>query len=308
MLQYLQPQDFNRATPPPASKLCKKRTPKILQASLKSIKKLPTEKKDEQKKVTKDNEPDITFREINFVKKPKLDIFLPSWRAVELPTKLKKVRKEEVEEDLSDETFIRRHEEAEAEEVVLWDRWRKMREKEGKKIRGRSTLSGWRTPDLGQGAPRLRSQRVASTASSASSSSTGGRLSPDTVAGITGICVLAATPTKLSLHTPDTPPSSQPHPGSSSKRKREDIAEEDYLPRKRKHVEDSLEAGHSVRRIRRCAVKEEVTEICKENTEDANILNLNTSCPELRTFRVLKESNNENCNNSQQQRRYCNII
>ena len=142
MLQYLQPQDFNRATPPPASKLSKKRTPKILQASLKSIKKLPTEKKYEEKKVIKDSEPAITLREINFVKKPKLDIFLPSWRAVELPTKLKKVRKEEVEEDLSDETFIRRHEEAEAEEVVLWDRWRKMREKEGKKIRGRSTLSG----------------------------------------------------------------------------------------------------------------------------------------------------------------------
>ena len=306
MLQYLQPQDFNRATPPPASKLSKKRTPKILQASLKSIKKLPTEKKDEEKKVIKDSEPAITLREINFVKKPKLDIFLPSWRAVELPTKLKKVRKEEVEEDLSDETFIRRHEEAEAEEVVLWDRWRKMREKEGKKIRGRSTLSGWRTPDLGQGAPRLRSQRVASTASSASSS--GGRLSPDTVAGITDICVLAATPTKLRLLTPDTPSSSQPQPSCSNKRKREHNAEEDYLPQKRKHVEDSLEAGHSVRRIRRCAVKEEVTEICKENTEDANILNLNTSCPELRTFRVLKESNNENYNNSQQQRRYCNII
>ena len=101
-------------------------------------------------------------------------------------------RKEKCQEDLSDEAFIRRHEAAELEEVELWDRWKCLREEEGRGVTGsgRSTSSGWREADLGLDAPRLRSQRVGSSGSP-------GRLSPSSMEKVKEICVLASTPVSV---------------------------------------------------------------------------------------------------------------
>ena len=105
-----------------------------------------------------------------------------------------KKRKEKLDEDLSDEAFIRRHEAAELEGVELWDRWKAIRAEEGKKITGRSTSSGWREADLGADAPRLRSQRIGSCP-------TPGRLSPSSMEKVKEICVLPSTPTSVTVQT-----------------------------------------------------------------------------------------------------------
>ena len=80
------------------------------------------------------------------------------------------------------------------EEVELWDRWKAIREDEGRKITGRSTCSGWREADLGLDAPRLRSQRVGSCP-------TPGRLSPTSMEKVKEICVLPSTPTSVTVQT-----------------------------------------------------------------------------------------------------------
>ena len=135
-------------------------------------------------------EPEIVLRETNFVKKPKVEINLPTWREVHVP-KWKSGKKVHIEEDLSDEVFIKRHDDAEKEEQVLWEKWKRIREEEGKKISGRSNMNGWKIPDLGPQTPRLRSQRIDSSRSESSSSSSG-RISPSV---IREICVLPSTPT-----------------------------------------------------------------------------------------------------------------
>ena len=136
-------------------------------------------------------EPEIVLRETNFVKKPKVEINLPTWREVIVP-KWKSGKKVDIEEDLSDEVFIKRHDDAEKEEQVLWEKWKKIREEEGKKISGRSNVNGWKIPDLGPQTPRLRSQRIDSSRRESSSSSSSGRISPSV---IREICVLSSTPT-----------------------------------------------------------------------------------------------------------------
>ena len=99
-----------------------------------------------EKKLEKEKSPEITLVEIDFVKKPKKEIFLPSWRVIDIP-RLKSVkRREELCEDLSDEAFIRRHEAAEAEEQLLWDKWRRMREEQGKKVTGSRRATGAEDP------------------------------------------------------------------------------------------------------------------------------------------------------------------
>ena len=123
----------------------------------------------------------IELREYKIAKKPKVDLFLPSWRVVEIPRfKNSKARKKEKpEEDTSDEAFNRRHSAAEEAEQKLWDHWRSVREKED----GRDVVT-----------PRLRSERVASC-------STPGRLSPTSMDKVREICVLPSTPTRVTVQT-----------------------------------------------------------------------------------------------------------
>ena len=149
------------------------------------------DKKKENKAKQSKSEPLIVLKEFGLRKKPKVELLLPGWRVVEV-AKLNS-RKEKLDEDLSDEAFIRRHEAAEMEEVELWDRWKAIREDEGRKITGRSTSSGWREADLGPGAPRLRSERVGSCPSP-------GRLSPSSLEKVKEICVLPSTPTSVTVH------------------------------------------------------------------------------------------------------------
>ena len=76
-------------------------------------------------------------------KKPKSEIQIPSWRQVSLRG-LNGIKREELEEDLSDSAFERRHQKAEEEEQMLWEKWTEMREAEGKAEGGRSKSSRWR--------------------------------------------------------------------------------------------------------------------------------------------------------------------
>ena len=128
----------------------------------------------------------IELREYGLVKKPKVDLSLPSWRVVQVK-KSQSRQKEAPKEDLSDEAFIRRHSLAEREEQELWDRWRSLRQEEGCAV-------GRREGDLGPDAPRLRSQRVASCG-------TPGRLSPTSMDRVREICVLPSTPTCVTVKT-----------------------------------------------------------------------------------------------------------
>ena len=123
----------------------------------------------------------IELREYKIAKKPKVDLFLPSWRVVEIPRfkKSKAGKKEKPEEDTSDEAFNRRHSAAEEAEQKLWDHWRSVREKEY----GRDVVT-----------PRLRSERI-------TSCSTPGRLSPTSMDKVREICVLPSTPTRVTVQT-----------------------------------------------------------------------------------------------------------
>ena len=73
------------------------------------------DKKKENKAKPSKSEPLIVLKEFGLRKKPKVELLLPGWRVVEV-AKLNS-RKEKLDEDLSDEAFIRRHEAAEMEEV-----------------------------------------------------------------------------------------------------------------------------------------------------------------------------------------------
>ena len=229
------------------------------------------------KKLEKEKSPEITLVETNFVKKPKKEIFLPSWRRIDVP---RQKRREELCEDLSDEAFIRRHEAAEAEEQLLWDKWRRMREEQGKKVTGRSTLGGWRMTDLEAGAPRLRSQRLSSARSEASSS---GRLSPASLDRVREICVLAKTPTKV------------------GRQKRKSV---DSRCQKQSDKLSVVEDEHLAKKFRRSASSKS-----PHLTPDKG--NNLFKGPELQTpdkSRILKESNIDRNTLTQQQRRYCNLL
>ena len=119
-------------------------------------------------------------------KKQKSEIQIPSWRQVSLRG-LNGIKREELEEDLSDSAFERRHQKAEEEEQMLWEKWTEMREAEGKAEGGRSKSSRWRDVEQHILTPRLRSQRLSSLLSDASS--TPGRLSPTTMSMVQEICV-----------------------------------------------------------------------------------------------------------------------
>ena len=259
-----------------------------------------------EKKLKKEKSPEaeIILHEVNFIKKPKKEIFLPSWRRMDVP-RLKSVkRREELCEDLSDEAFIRRHEAAEAEEQLLWDKWRRMREEQGKGVTGRSTLGGWRMPDLEAGAPRLRSQRLSSARSEASS--TPGRMSPASMDRVKEICVLSKTPTKVTLKTVLT---------SSDRQKRKSFdsrcqTQSDKLCADKSVQQSDISSNFDdsvKKRFRRSASSKCDLLTLKGN----NVFKSGDLSSEMHTLgspRILKESNVDRNTLSLQQRRYCNVL
>ena len=143
-------------------------------------------------------------------KKQKSEIQIPSWRQVSLRG-LNGIKREELEEDLSDSAFERRHQKAEEEEQMLWEKWTEMREAEGKAEGGRSKSSRWRDVEQHILTPRLRSQRLSSLLSDASS--TPGRLSPTTMSMVQEICVEPVV-----LPSPRPAPASPKSQGEKKKR------------------------------------------------------------------------------------------
>ena len=248
-----------------------------------------------ERKLEKEKSPEITLVEIDFVKKPKKEIYLPSWRVIDIP-RLKSVkRREELCEDLSDEAFIQRHEAAEAEEQLLWDKWRRMREEQGKKVTGRSTLGGWRMPDLEAGAPRLRSQRLSSARSEASSS---GRLSPGTLERVKEICVLSKTPTKVTVKI-----------GQNGRQKRKSFdspcqKQSDILSANKTVEQSDVEDEHVTKRFRRSASSKSP----HSTLDKGNNLFKSPGLQISDKSRILKESNIDQNTLSHQQRRYCNLL
>lgn len=119
--------------------------------------------------------------------KPKVSIQIPSWRRVSKSFDNWKNMPGEIE-DLSDEAYLLRHQKAESEEQILWERWQKLREYTGEKSRGgRSKSRRWKEvvinlPDGGSDPtsliPAKRCRRISSLQSEDSFSS--GRLSPRT--------------------------------------------------------------------------------------------------------------------------------
>ena len=253
------------------------------------IERLSIDKTGKKPEKEKSPESEITLHEVNFVKKPKKEIYLPSWRRVDVP-RLKTVkRREELCEDLSDEAFIRRHEAAEAEEQLLWDKWRRMRKEEGKRVTGRSTLGGWRMPDLEAGAPRLRSQRLDSARSEASS--TPGRMSPASMDRVKEICVLSKTPTKVILRT-------------STDQKRRSQKQSDTFSVdqsvKQSDVSSDVEDEYLTKRFRRSATSK------SDQLTLRGGLGTEMFSPE--NPRILKESNIDRNTLPLQQRRYCSLL
>lgn len=254
-----------------------------------------TEKKQEKEKSP---EAEIILHEVNFIKKPKKEIFLPSWRRIDVPRLKSGKRREELQEDLSDEAFIRRHEAAEAEEQLLWDKWRRMREEQGKRVTGRSTLGGWRMPDLEAGAPRLRSQRLSSARSEASS--TPGRMSPASMDRVTEICVLSKTPTKVTLKTVQTSSDQQKRKSFDSRRQKlSDTADKSV---KQSDIPSNVENDSLPKKIRRSASSKYDHFTLRENNLFKSS-GLSSENP-----RILKESNVDQNTLSLQQRRYCNLL
>ena len=260
-------------------------------------------------------ESEITLHEVNFVKKPKQEISLPSWRRVDVARR-RPGKTWDLEEDLSDEAFIRRHEAAEAEEQILWDKWRVMREEQGKRVTGRSTLGGWRTSDLGVGAPRLRSQRLDSARSEASS--TPGRLSPASMDRVKEICVLSQTPTKVTVHSINKTSlakslhSSQNLNGPNGQKRKSvesSCQKESDISKRIKQSEISTNVGDEqiFKRFRR-STSSKVDQMALSNSSE----NKGSSGSKKQTTensRILKESNiDKNAPLSQKQRRYCNFL
>ena len=203
-----------------AAGVCKRKrgTLSIIEAKRRSIeRRYSTEKQSKSPSPKKKKEikiiPHITVIEIpeNLQpKKQKSEIQIPSWRQVSLRG-LNGIKREELEEDLSDSAFEKRHQKAEEEEQMLWEKWTEMREAEGKAEGGRSKSSRWRDVEQHIFTPRLRSQRLSSLLSDASS--TPGRLSPTTMSMVQEICV---EPVVL----PSPKPASPTTPKSQGEKKR----------------------------------------------------------------------------------------
>ena len=259
-----------------------------------------------EKKLQKERSPEgeIILHEVNFIKKPKKEIFLPSWRRMDVPRLKSGKRREELCEDLSDEAFIRRHEAAEAEEQLLWDKWRRMREEQGKRVTGRSTLGGWRMPDLEAGAPRLRSQRLSSARSEASS--TPGRMSPASMDRVKEICVLSKTPTKVKMKTVQTSSDRQRKSFDSRCQKQSDKLSA-VKSVQQSDISSDVEDLQSAKKFRRSASSKFDLSTLKGN----NVFKSGDLSSEMHTFgspRILKESNVDRNTLSLQQRRYCNVL
>ena len=198
---------------PKSPAVCKGKRASAIEAKRRSIErrysteqqsKTPIPKKKREKKIEK-VVPEITVIEIPTnlqEQKPKSEIQIPSWRPSSFPPNYV-AKRQDIQEDLSDAAFEMRHQKAEEEEQMLWEKWTAMREAEGKAEGGRSQSSAWREVDLVL-APRLRSQRLCSLLSNASS--TPGRLSPTTLGMVQEICVES-----ISLpNSSEKPPSEQP--------------------------------------------------------------------------------------------------
>ena len=214
-------------------------------------------------------------------KKPKSEIQIPSWRQVSLRG-LNGIRREELEEDLSDSAFERRHQKAEEEEQMLWEKWTEMREAEGKAEGGRSKSSRWREVEQHILTPRLRSQRLSSFFSEASS--TPGRLSPTTMSMVQEICV---EPVVL----PSPAPAATPKPQQGEKKKR---------PEQRRTLMSVLnevikEEDQNVRRVRgeiRRASASSQQQAAKENMgKGENLEGKSRTSSSASGSRVLKDSN-----------------
>ena len=214
-------------------------------------------------------------------KKPKSEIQIPSWRQVSLRG-LNGIRREELEEDLSDSAFERRHQKAEEEEQMLWEKWTEMREAEGKAEGGRSKSSRWREVEQHILTPRLRSQRLSSFFSEASS--TPGRLSPTTMSMVQEICV---EPVVL----PSPAPAATPKPQQGEKKKR---------PEQRRTLMSVLnevikEEDQNVRRVRgeiRRASASSQQQAAKENMgKGENSEGKSRTSSSASGSRVLKDSN-----------------
>ena len=218
-------------------------------------------------------------------KKPKSEIQIPSWRQVSLRG-LNGIKREELEEDLSDSAFERRHQKAEEEEQMLWEKWTEMREAEGKAEGGRSKSSRWREVEQHILTPRLRSQRLSSMLSEASS--TPGRLSPTTMSMVQEICVEPVV-----LPSPRPAPATPKAQGEKKKR-----------PEQRTLMsvlnEVIKEEDQNLRRVRgeiRRASASSLQQAAKENMGKGESLQEEGKIQESRTSsstsgsRVLKDSN-----------------
>ena len=218
-------------------------------------------------------------------KKQKSEIQIPSWRQVSLRG-LNGIKREELEEDLSDSAFERRHQKAEEEEQMLWEKWTEMREAEGKAEGGRSKSSRWRDVEQHILTPRLRSQRLSSLLSDASS--TPGRLSPTTMSMVQEICV-----------EPVVLPSPRPAPATPKSQ-----SEKKKRPEQRTLVtvlnEVIKEEDQNLRRVRgeiRRASGSNLQQAAKENLGKGDSLQDQGRSQESRTSsstsgsRVLKDSN-----------------
>lgn len=221
---------------------------------------------------------------------PKEEIQIPSWRPANSWRHLEPVKKHDVEEDLSDAAFENRHAKAEEEEEMLWEKWTEMREEQGKETGGRSKSSRWREVELSTdlSTPRLRSQRVCSVLSTASS--TPGRLSPTTMFRVQEICV-----EPVNLPPSPTFPSRSASPGGI-KKKRLRTETELLLPLANGITEEEPSLRRVRSEIRRSSNSSAQQQSVKENVgedeehrrgrrHDSRISSSST------TNRVLKDSN-----------------
>jgi len=112
-------------------------------------------------------------------------------------------RKQDIEEDLSDQAYVTRHTKAEEEEQEMWDSWQKLRKSNFQLRGGRSKSRRWREVALPAG---LRAHRVSSVQSEDSFS---GRLSPRS-GQLTEIQIVTAPPTPLPEEAASPPATSTP--------------------------------------------------------------------------------------------------
>ena len=216
-------------------------------------------------------------------KKQKSEIQIPSWRQVSLRG-LNGVKPEDLEEDLSDEAFERRHRKAEEEEQMLWEKWTEMREAEGKEEGGRSKSSRWRQVEQHVLTPRLRSQRLSSLLSEASS--TPGRLSPTTMSLVQEICV---EPVVL----PPTPVPATPKIQGEKRKRPEQNLLTSVLNEMTKEDDENKKRVRG--EIRRSSASNQQQQATKENMgnveEEGKSQESRTSSSTVSGMRVLKDSN-----------------